>query len=1051
VAERERLIWERSLGLGWLEGLAWSPDGTQIAAGGLHGLVMLTTEGVQLWRDGCEDDTVRSLDWSRDGRGLAVGGSKRGISLRLPDDGRVVLRLEGHSTDVSGVSWSPDGARIASASRDHSVRVWDARRGHELCQWMHDAWARRVSWSPDGHRLASCSDDKTVRIWHVTTGGKPPVVLRHDAGVYCVRWSPDGHRIASSSYGGTVRLWDALTYNHATIFRTGDLPRWHLCWSPDGQYIASSSYWVDAIDLWNASTGQHCATLEHSGCSPVAFSPDGTRLASTSENGTVRLWDTSDLGTRRTVATPSMLAAAAYVARQAATVGRRAVLGGGTAAIPVPRLEGAAGDCLGVIKEGSSKFAGAVAIAKDGRALFIGSASGSLSCRALPEGAFLWQQRDAHSGIIHAMALSPDGNYVVIAGYGRRVCIWDAANGQLIRTMSDHVRAVSVCWAPHGGRIAAVSDLNHRLYVWSVVDARTILDVDLQDAGANLNGGYRVAWSTTNDVLATATGDGYVRLWDPSTGRVLREYGYHSSTAWAVQWSPDGRRLASSGHDATICIWDPSMDGEPLRIRGHATDVDCIAWSPDGQRLASVARDRTIRLWAPVTGAELARYDFPELSGGPLTWSPDGTFLASSHIGSTFRLWDTRSTLPKASHLALAGTIPRALAPLPGALAALLHRRRAAPLSLLRDLLALTNGGPVTGEAARLAAHPGIRALVSLRWPPAARVAFLLLLLCGHEDPDFAPPPGLTPAKLRWLLLDALGGPPCEPLPAPVPVALLERALAPVDDRLLTLLETLGPEACANDPTLPLTLLQHLPEIRPLAAPDRRILSLQVPSSVSGRATSQGMGGERAGFASTGRVLDLVPSQWALPEPVRRYRALNGGLLYRAHAGQEPPRLPPMVLVLDASPTCFGPVEVTLRSAAYAAAASLLGAALPGYLLAAGGDNAVFAIEQRADLVHALSARSHEPAMAARALAQARALAETLRGGPIEPVILLLSHPWFGAEEDNVPAPPRLRGLFVPYPRHLATPVLQGRCERAVVLGAGELSKLGDALAALLG
>jgi hypothetical protein len=820
---------------------------------------------------------------------------------------------------------------------------------------------------------------------------------------------------------------------------------------PDSRYIASGGRSGD-VDLWDASTGRHCATLEHSGfILGVSFSPDGTRLASASENGTVRLWDTSDLVTRQPAAVTALPAAASYVVRQAATVGRRAVFVEGAAAISVPRLEGADGDCLGVIKEGRLIYRSTVAIAKDGRALFLGSGSGggSLSCRALPEGAVLWEQRDAQHSALADMALSPDGHYLA-TGSADKVCVWDATDGHLVRTMSDRVPAGSVCWSPHGERIAAVSFVRNMLYVWSVADARTILDVDLRDTSIHLGGSWSVAWSITSDILATGTNDGYVRLWDPSTGRLLREYGYHSYPARTVQWSPDGRRLASSDADSTLCIWDPSMDGEPLRIRGHAEAVDCIAWSPDGQRLASGTRDRTIRLWDPVTGTELARYDFPERYAWRLAWSPDGAFLASSHIESTFRLWDTRSTLPKASHLALAGPVPRALVPLPGALAALLHRRRAAPLSLLRDLLALTGDEPLTSEAARLAAHPGIRALASLRWPPAARVAFLLLLLREHEDPDFAPPPGLTPAEIRWLLLDALGGPPCEPLAAPVPVAFLERALASVDDRLLTLLETLGPEACADDPALPLTLLQHLPEIQPLAAPDRRILSLQAPSSVSGRATSQGMGGERAGFASTGRVLDLVPSQWALPEPVRRYRAVNGGLLYRAHAGQEPPRLPPMVLVLDASPTCFGPVEVALRSAAYAAAAALLGAALPGYLLAAGGDNAVFAIEHRADLVHALSARSREPALAARALAQARALAETLRGGPIEPVILLLAHPWFGAEEDNVPAPPRLRALFVPYPRHPATPVLQGRCERAVVLGAGELHRLGDTLADLL-
>jgi ATP-dependent Clp protease ATP-binding subunit ClpC len=330
-------------------------------------------------------------------------------------------------------------------------------------------------------------------------------------------------------------------------------------------------------------------------------------------------------------------------------------------------------------------------------------------------------------------------------------------------------------------------------------------------------------------------------------------------------------------------------------------------------------------------------------------------------------------------------------------------------------------------------------------------VAFLLILLREHDDPSFAPPPGVTPSELRWLLLDVLGGPVSVPVAPPTPVALLERSLASIHDGLLTLLEVLGPEACAADPSLPLSLLSRVPDIRPLAALDRRLLSLRVPSTSRGRAETSGAGGDPAGFSSAGRLLDLVPSQWALPAAVRLYRALVGGLLYRARSGREAPRLPPMVIVLDTSPACFGPVEVALRGAAHAAAASLVGAGLPGYLVAAGGENAVFAIEQRADLVQALSARSREPATVVAALGRARALAETLRGAPVEPVILLLSHPWFGADEDDVPSPPRLRGLFAAYPRHPAAPALGARCERSTVVMPEDLERLGDALANLLG
>src|SRR5205814_458620 len=100
---------------------------------------------------------------------------------------------------------------------------------------------------------------------------------------------------------------------------------------------------------------------------------------------------------------------------------------------------------------------------------------------------------------------------------------------------------------------------------------------------------------------------------------------------------------------------------------------------------------------------------------------------------------------------------------------------------------------PPPSDAVSLASHPAIRALASLHWPTPARVALLLILLRDYHDPTFTPPPDTSPSSLRLLLLDALSGPPCEPSPPRTPLAFLERALSIVDDRLLTLLTSLGP------------------------------------------------------------------------------------------------------------------------------------------------------------------------------------------------------------------------------------------------------------------
>jgi len=271
-----------------------------VAGGGIWWLYTNTSPSPYLYSYSGHTQAVSGVAWSHDGRRIASASWDHTVQVWDATTGGHVLTYRGHADVVNAVAWSHDGSQLASGSSDHTVQVWDATIGrHVLTFQGHTASVNAVAWSPNGRQLASASDDSTIQVWDATTGGHVLTYRGHTVSVNAVAWSPNGKRIASASSDDTVQVWDATTGGHVLTYRGHTVSVNAVAWSPNGKRIASASGSNEyTVQVWDATIGRHVLTFQGHKVSvnAVAWSPDGKRIASASSDDTVQVWDATTGG-----------------------------------------------------------------------------------------------------------------------------------------------------------------------------------------------------------------------------------------------------------------------------------------------------------------------------------------------------------------------------------------------------------------------------------------------------------------------------------------------------------------------------------------------------------------------------------------------------------------------------------------------------------------------------------------------------------------------------------------------------------------------------------